>query len=63
MTFPNSDHVMLSRKFTFCLFINYAYIIFMYVNAHAIGQHLKETVLWSTIIWFEKGKQNIQEEG
>ena len=24
--FPNSDHVMFSREFAFCLFINYAYI-------------------------------------
>ena len=24
--FPNSDHVMISREFAFCLFINYAYI-------------------------------------
>ena len=23
--FPNSDHVMFSREFAFCLFINYAY--------------------------------------
>ena len=24
--FPNSDHVMFSREFAFCLFMNYAYI-------------------------------------
>ena len=24
--FPNSDHVMFSKKFTICLFINYTYI-------------------------------------
>ena len=24
--FPNSDHVMFSREFAFCLFINYAYM-------------------------------------
>ena len=24
--FPNSDHVMFSREFAFCLFVNYAYI-------------------------------------
>ena len=24
--FPNSDHVMFSREFAFCLFINYAHI-------------------------------------
>ena len=24
--FPNSDHVMFSREFDFCLFNNYAYV-------------------------------------
>ena len=24
--FPNTDHVMFSREFAFCLFINYAHI-------------------------------------
>ena len=44
-------------------FKNYAYVIFMHVNSRAIGHNLKETVLWGTVIWSEKGKQNIQEEG
>ena len=35
----------------------------MHVNSHAIGQDLKETVLWGTVIWSEKGKQNVKEEG
>ena len=35
----------------------------MHVNSHAIVQDLKETVLWGTIIWSEKGKQNVKEEG
>ena len=31
--FPNSDHVMFSREFFFCLFINYVYIYtWMHVN-------------------------------
>ena len=38
-------------------------IHFMHVNSHAIGQDLKETVLWGTVIWSEKGKQNVKEEG
>ena len=27
LCFPNSDHVMLSREFAFCLFIRYAFIL------------------------------------
>ena len=31
--FPNSDHVMFSREFAFCLFINYAFIC-MWMHVH-----------------------------
>ena len=42
--FPNSDHVMFSRKF-----INYV--------CTWIRRNLKETVFWNTITWFERGKE------
>ena len=32
--FPNLDHVMFSRKFAFCLFINYAYNISTWMHVH-----------------------------
>ena len=62
--FPNTDYVILSRKFAFCLFINYAYKLFhklckLFIYKW-IGRHLKETVLWSTITWSEMGKHNVQ---
>ena len=44
----------LSREFSFCFFISYAYIF------TCIGRHLKETVLYSNITWSEMGKQNVQ---
>ena len=45
--FPNSDHVMFSREFAFCLFMNYAYIgTWMHVYKTTIE---KKTVLWGTI--------------
>ena len=42
----------------------YAYKLFhklckLFINK-SIGRHLKETVLWSTITWSEKGKHNVQ---
>ena len=41
--FPNSDHAMFSREFTFYLFINYTW--YTYAGARTfIGRHLKETV-------------------
>ena len=43
-------------KFAFCLFI----IIHTYARGYTcIGQHLKDTVLWGTIMWYDTGKQNI----
>ena len=55
--FPNSDQVMFSREFTFCLSL--------IMHTHACGctcirPRLKETVLWGIIMWSEMGKQNIQ---
>ena len=36
--FPNSDHVMFSREFAFCLFINYAHIcLWMHVYKTTFG--------------------------
>ena len=46
--FPNSDHLMFSREFTFRLFISYAYICSW---MHVQGRHLKETVLWGNITY------------
>ena len=47
--FPNSDHVMFSRKYVFCFFINYV--------CTWIRRNLKEIVFWNTITWFERGKE------
>ena len=53
--FPNSDRVMFSREFAFCLFVHtYAR------GCTCIRQQLKETVLRGTITWSEMGKQNLQ---
>ena len=50
-SFPNSDHLIFSREFGFCLFINYTY------KCTCLRQHLKETVLWGTItFWNGKTK-------
>ena len=51
--FPNSDHVMFSREFAFCLFINYAYIgtwIHVYKTTFekknsSLGYKLKTSIL------------------
>ena len=51
--FPNSDHVMFSREFAFCLFINYAYIgTWMHVykttfekKNSSLGYKLKTSIL------------------
>ena len=53
--FPNSDHVMFSREFAFCLFINYAFIC-MWMHVHKT-KFEKKTVLWGTIRWSEMGKK------
>ena len=50
---PNSDHMMFSREFPFCIFINYAYIC---TSMLCTRQHLKETVAWGTIMWSGKTK-------
>ena len=51
---------MFSRKFAFCLFINYAYIgTWMQVHKTTFE---KKTVLWGTITLSEMGKQNLQGE-
>ena len=55
--FPNSDHVIFSREFAFCLFI------IMHTYAHGctcIGRHLKETILCFTITRSVMGKQSMQ---
>ena len=55
--FPNSDHVIFSREFAFCLFI------IMYTYAHGcrcIGRQLKETVLCGTVTRSVMGKQSMQ---
>ena len=56
--FPNSDHVIFSWEFDFCLFINYAYTYAR--GCMCIRRQLKETVPWGTITWSSMGKQNIQ---
>ena len=43
--FPNSDHVMFSREFAFCLFINYDTCAGGFT---CIGRHLKEIILLGT---------------
>ena len=51
--FPNSDHVMFSREFAFCLFVNYAYIgTWMHVykttfekKNSSLGYKLKTSIL------------------
>ena len=51
--FPNSDHVMFSREFAFCLVINYAYIgTWMHVykttfekKNSSLGYKLKTSIL------------------
>ena len=45
---------MFPREFSFCFYINYAYI------CTCRWRHLKESVPWSNITWSEMGKQNIQ---
>ena len=53
--FPNSDQVMFSREFVF------SKVMDTYTRGcTCIGQQLKETILWGTIMWSETGKQNIQ---
>ena len=57
--FPNSDHVKFSRKFAFCLYLNYAHIGTWKHMHKGVGRHLnKEKVLWGTITWSEMWKQN-----
>ena len=55
--FPNSDHVIFSREFAFCLCINYVYIG-NWMHLHKT--QLEKTILWGTITWSEMGKQNLQ---
>ena len=55
--FPNSDHVMFSREFVFCLFINYAHIcLWMYVYKATFERN--SSLGYNT--WSEMGKQNTQ---
>ena len=56
--FLNSDHMMFSRQFAFCLFINYAYVV-TWMHVHKT-KFEKKNVLWGTITWSEMGKENLQ---
>ena len=48
--FPNSDNVTFSREFTFCLFINYAFINYAYICT-CIGQYQFSGVSLDHVVW------------
>ena len=56
--FPNSDHVMFSREFAFCLFINYAFIC-MWMHVHKTKfEKINSSVGYHQVVW--NGKKNLQ---
>ena len=55
--FPNSDHLMFSREFTFCLFIDYAYR-YTWIHVHKTTFERNRSLRYHHMVW--NGKQNIQ---
>ena len=55
--FPNSDHVMFSREFAFCLFINYAYTC-TWIQVNKTTFERNSSLGYHHVVC--NGKQNIQ---
>ena len=63
--FINSDHVMFSREFAFCPFINYAYLMCTWMHAHRtklerdtlpeIGDILRPRSIWHAVSNYQDG--------